>query len=147
MQEDNVEADHETRKALTNWLNAFSRAVADRDYQRTMELFSRAAEVSVWPSETDLIIGRTAIEEFFKSLYEQLFTITWTWQPQIISTMADAAWMATDGEEIYILRGDEQRYPYRVTAIFERDSGRWLCVHFHGSEPAHHEEETAYSAG
>ncbi|MCA1705469.1 MAG: nuclear transport factor 2 family protein [Actinobacteria bacterium] len=141
-----MKADPETRKALTNWLDAFSRAVVDRDYPRTMELFSSDADVSVWPSETDLISGRTQIEQFFESLYEQPFTITWTWQPVIVSTIGDAAWMAADSEEIYTLGDDERRYPYRVTAVFERDSNGWLCVHFHGSEPARHEEETAYSA-
>jgi len=139
-----MNADSGTRKALTKWLDDFSHGVENRDLQETLELFSSRAEVSVWPSETDLISGRTSIESFFRSLYEQPFTIAWTWQPQIVSTIDNAAWVATDGEEIYSLEGDERRYPYRVTAIFERDSGRWLCVHFHGSEPARHEEETAY---
>jgi ketosteroid isomerase-like protein len=141
-----MEADSATREALTKWLDDFSQVVKNRDLQGTLELFSSRAEVSVWPSETDLIAGRTRIESFFRSLYEQPFTITWTWQPQLISTIGNAAWVATDGEEIYSLEEDERRYPYRVTAVFERGSGRWLCVHFHGSEPARHEEETAYSS-
>ena len=135
-----------TREALTKWLDDFSRVVANRDLQGTLQLFSNRTEVSVWPSETDLIAGRAEIETFFQSLYEQSFTITWTWQPQIVSTIGNAAWVATEGEEIYTREGDEQRYPYRVTAVFERDSERWLCLHFHGSEPARHEEDTAYSA-
>jgi ketosteroid isomerase-like protein len=141
-----MEADSPTREALTKWLDDFSHVVENRDLQSTLQLFSSTAEVSVWPSETDLISGRSNIESFFRSLYEQPFSITWTWQPQIVSTIGNAAWVATIGEEIYSLRGDEKRYPYRVTAIFERDSGGWLCVHFHGSEPARHDEDTAYSA-
>ncbi len=139
-----MEADAATREALTKWLDQFSRAVAGRDFQRTMELFSTTAEVSVWPSETELIAGRTTIERFFESLYEQAFTISWTWQPRIVSVIGDMAWLATDGEEIYALGGDEQRYPYRVTALFEMTPDGWLCVHFHGSEPAHHDQDTAY---
>jgi ketosteroid isomerase-like protein len=145
-QEADVEADSATGEALTKWLEDFSRVVVNRDLRGTLELFSNAAEVSVWPSETDLIVGRTEIERFFQSLYEQLFTISWTWRPHIVSTIGDAAWIATDGEEIYTLGGDERRYPYRVTAVFEWNSDRWLCLHFHGSEPARHEQETAYSA-
>jgi uncharacterized protein (TIGR02246 family) len=147
MQEDDVEADSATRDALTQWLDDFSRAVGNRDLQGTLQLFSSTAEVSVWPSETDLISGRAEIERFFQSLYAQPFTISWTWQPQLVATIGNVAWIATDGEEIYALGGDEQRYPYRVTALCERDSGQWLCVHFHGSEPARHEQNTAYSAG
>lgn len=140
-----MEADSTAREALTTWLEDFSRAVLNRDLKATLELFSTTPEVSVWPSETDLISGRAAIETFFESLYRQPFTISWTWQPQIVSTFGDVAWLATDGEEIYTLGEDEKRYPYRVTAVFERDSDRWMCVHFHGSEPARHEQETAYS--
>lgn len=145
MQEEAVEADSATRKALTKWLDDFNRVVVNRDLQGTLQLFGSMAEVSVWPSETDLIRGRAEVERFFRSLYAQPFTIAWTWQPQIVSVIGVAAWLATDGEEIYTLGGDEQRYPYRVTAIFERNSDQWLCVHFHGSEPARHEQETAYS--
>lgn len=141
-----MEADSATREALTKWLDDFTHVVENRDLQGTLELFSSRAEVSVWASETDLIAGRTPIEDFFRSLYEQQFTIAWSWQPQIVSTIGNAAWVATDGEEIYSRERDERRYPYRVTAIFERDSDQWLCVHFHGSEPARHEEETAYSS-
>ncbi len=140
-----MKADGATRQALTKWLDDFSRLVANRDLQGTLRLFSSTAELSVWASETDLISGRAKVERFFRSLYEQPFTIAWTWEPQIISTIGDAAWVATDGEEIYTLRGDEQRYPYRVTAVFEKHADQWLCVHFHGSEPARHEQETAYS--
>ena len=140
-----MEADSATRQGLTKWLDDFSKAVVNRDLQGTLQLFSRSAEVSVWPSETNLIKGRAEIERFFVSLYEQPFTIAWTWQPQIVSTNGSVGWVATDGEEIYTLGENERRYPYRVTALFERDSTSWLCVHFHGSEPAQHDEETGYS--
>lgn len=140
-----METISETTEALVGWLDNFSQAVGGRDLEETIQLFSDAAEVSVWPSETDLVAGPDAVKTFFKSLYEQAFTISWRWKPQVISTIGDGAWLATDGEEIYRLGGNEQRYPYRVTAVFERKSDRWLCVHFHGSEPARHDEETAYA--
>ena len=141
-----MESHDATTEALTKWLDEFSRVVLNRDLPGTLQLFSDKTEVSVWPSETDLINGPADVERFFESLFEQPFTITWTWQPRIVSAIGDVAWVATDGEEIYTLGGDEKRFPYRVTAVFERDSARWLCVHFHGSEPARHEEETAYSS-
>jgi hypothetical protein len=75
MQEDDVEADSATRKALTKWLEDFNRVVMNRDLQRTLQLFGSMAEVSVWPSETDLIRGRAEVERFFRSLYAQPFTI------------------------------------------------------------------------
>ncbi|MCA1704866.1 MAG: nuclear transport factor 2 family protein, partial [Actinobacteria bacterium] len=101
MQEDDLEADSATREALTKWLDDFSRVVVNRDLHGTLALFSSTTEVSVWPSETELISGPTEIQRFFESLYEQPFTITWTWQPQIVSTIGDTAWVATVGEEIY----------------------------------------------
>ncbi len=141
-----MDAGSPAREALTKWLDDFSsHAVVNGDLEGTLQPFGSTADVSVWPSETDLIRGRAELERFFKSLYEQPFSIGWTWQPQIVSTIDDAGWVATDGEEIYTLGEDQRRYPYRVTAIFKRNSGQWLCVHFHGSEPARHEQETAYS--
>ena len=140
-----MDVDPATRDALTKWLGDFSHAVVSRDLENTLQLFSSTANVSVWPSETDLIRGRAELERFFGSLYQQPFSIAWTWRPQIVSTIGDAGWVATDGEEIYTLGEDERRYPYRVTALFERNGDRWMCVHFHGSEPARHELDTAYS--
>ena len=87
--QETMDADSATGEALTKWLDDFSRVVGNRDLQATLRLFSGAAEVSVWPSETDLISGRADIERFFRSLYEQPFTIAWSWQPQIVSTVGD----------------------------------------------------------
>ncbi len=139
-----MEADGKVRESLTRWLEEFSRVVENRDLRGTLQLFSSAAEVSHWPSESGLTVGRSPTERFFQSLYEQPYTISWTWEPIVMATIGDGAWLATDGEEIYTRGDEERRYPYRVTAIFERESDRWLCVHFHGSEPAQHEGETAH---
>ena len=140
-----MDAGTATGEALTKWLDDFSHAVVNRDLEETLQLFNKTADVSLWPSETDLIRGPAELERFFGSLYEQPFTIAWTWQPRIVSTLGNLGWIATDGEEIYTLGEDERRYPYRVTALFEWDADRWLCVHFHGSEPARHDRDTAYS--
>ena len=140
-----MEADYTTREALIKWLEDFSQAVVSRDFKATLELFSASAEVSHWPSESGLQVGRAEVEEFFKSLYGQPFTISWAWRPLVFAVTGDAAWLATDSDEIYTVGSQEKRYPYRVTAIFEKDAGGWKCVHFHGSEPAQHEAETAHS--
>ena len=88
-----------TKEALASWLDEFSRVVLNRDLKATLQLFSSAAEVSVWPSETDLVSGRAEIERFFESLYRQPFTISWARQPRIVSVIGDVAWVATDGED------------------------------------------------
>jgi ketosteroid isomerase-like protein len=138
-----VETDEEIRVMLRRWLDDFSNAVGTRDLPRILELFGDSAEVSVWPSETDLVAGPDEVKAFFHSLCEKPFTISWTWKPRIVATVSDAGWIAADGEEIYTIDDDQQRYPFRVTALFERRGDRWLCRHFHGSEPAHHGEKTA----
>jgi ketosteroid isomerase-like protein len=144
-EEDRVGTDEETRVKLMRWLDEFSDAVETRDLPGILELFGDSAEVSVWPSESHLVAGRDQVEAFFHSLCGKSFTISWTWEPRIVATVGDAGWIAADGEETYTIDDDQQRYPYRVTALFERRGDRWLCVHFHGSEPAHHGEETAFA--
>ncbi len=140
-----METDGEIRAMLMGWLADFSNAVGTRDLQSILDMFSDSAEVSVWPSETDLVAGPDEVRAFFHSLCGKPFTISWAWEPRIVAIVGEAAWIASDGEEIYTIDKLQRRYPYRVTALFERRGDRWLCVHFHGSEPAHHGEETAFT--
>ena len=107
-----MEANAEVGEALRKWLEDFSRVVENRDLTGTLQLFSSAAEVSHWPSESGLTIGLSPTEEFFRSLYDQPYTISWTWEPKVIAMIGDGAWLATDGEEIYTLGDEERRYPY-----------------------------------
>jgi hypothetical protein len=43
------------------------------------------------------------------------------------------AWLTAEGT--YRLSTDDERKPYRVTAVFERRQGKWLWQLFSGAEP------------
>jgi hypothetical protein len=54
-------------------------------------------------------------------------------QPGKVSAHGNVAWLTADGT--FRLSTDDQRQPYRLTAIFERRADRWLWQVFSGSEP------------
>jgi hypothetical protein len=103
-----------------------------------VEEFAPGADILLLASEAnELAIGRVEIEAFFERLMSHPVTYSWDWREKKVSSVGDISWIFAQGD--IVLRGTdgEMRMPYRMTAVLERQSGKWLIHQFHGSEPAH----------
>lgn len=103
-----------------------------------VEEFAPDADVLLLASEAnELAIGRDEIQAFFGRLMSHPVTYSWDWREKKVSSAGDIAWIFAQGDIVLRDTEGEMRMPYRMTAVLERQSGKWLIHQFHGSEPAH----------
>lgn len=102
------------------------------------EEFSPDADVLLLASEAnELAIGGDEIRAFFERLMSHPVTYSWDWREKKVSSSGDVSWIFAQGDIVLRDIDGELRMPYRMTAVLERKSGKWLIHQFHGSEPAH----------
>jgi hypothetical protein len=128
-----ADADNETLRILDR-MNVF---MLERDLS-VVEEFAPDADVLLVASEAnELAIGSAEIKAFFGRLMSHPVTYSWDWRQKKVSSAGDIAWIFADGDIVMHGAEGEVRTPYRMTAVLERYSEKWLIRQFHGSEPAH----------
>lgn len=132
--DDAMDAGNEALQILER-MNAYTLA---RD-PAVIEEFAADADTLLLASEAnELAVGREEIRAFFERLMSQPCTYSWDWREKKVSTIGDIAWIFALGDIVLGRPEGEVRAPYRMTAVLERRSGKWLLRQFHGSEPMHH---------
>jgi ketosteroid isomerase-like protein len=125
--------------AETKWavLKAFSTLIdhiANGRLNETMACFTDDADVALFGSElSDTSLGAASIREHLAMFYAQPYRILFDLEPGKVSAHGNVAWLTAEGT--LRLSTDDERRPYRLTAIMERRGNRWLWQRFEGSEP------------
>jgi uncharacterized protein (TIGR02246 family) len=132
-----MKADLQTEAAVMAVLDDFNDAVATRNFNKVLGLFTSDQDVFLLASEAgERAIGREELESFFRRAFSRSAAYSWTWREWIVSASGPVAWVALDAT---VHMSDEQGVrsaPYRITVVLERRGGKWLLVQYHGSEPA-----------
>jgi hypothetical protein len=127
-------ANAETKWAVLKSFNALIEHIANGRLNETMACFTEDADVALFGSEvSDTSFGVAAIREHMAEIYARPYRVLFDLQPGKVSAHGNVAWLTADGT--FRLSTDDQRQPYRLTAIFERRADRWLWQVFSGSEP------------
>lgn len=126
-------ANAETKWAVLQSFNALIDHIANGRLNETMACFSDDADVALFGSEvSETSLGRAAIREHLARIYAQPYRILFDLQPGKVSAHGNVAWLTAEGT--YRLSTEDERRPYRLTAVFERRADRWLWQLFSGSE-------------
>jgi hypothetical protein len=117
-------------------LEDFSREVAARDPDGSIELFDLTADVVIVGSEEGYgAKGSDDVPGFFERLYSRDVTFSWDWS-EIMGGQSDAVlWGFADGHEIIKRQDDSKRVPYRMSIVARETNKKRRIVLLHGSEP------------
>jgi hypothetical protein len=121
---------------IVQLLEEFSRQVAVRDLDGSIELFDLTAEVVIVGSEEGYgAKGSDDVRAFFERLYSRDVTFSWDWS-EIKGGQSDAvSWGFAEGHEIVKRQEDSKHVPYRMSIVAREIDKRWRIVLLHGSEP------------
>ena len=128
-----MQADAETREEVLLTLGEFRAAVAQKRIEGVLALMAPDADATLIGSSLgEIARGPIELRRFLEDLFATPGTLSWEWDDVSISCAGDAAWLWLEGA--LVLDGVSTR-AYRISAVLERRSGRWLVTLFHGSEP------------
>lgn len=119
-------------------LHRFGSLLAARDPAIIQEFSPDADTLFVGSEPGELAAGPDQIAEFLRTLLAQPVTIAFEWSEFRASVAGDQAWLFAAGHFVLRSEDGERRGPYRLTGVLRRHGGKWLWLHFHGSEPAQH---------
>jgi ketosteroid isomerase-like protein len=127
-------ANAEAKWAVLQAFNALINHIANGRLRETMACFSEDADVTLFGSElTDTSLGVEAIREHLAEIYARPYRVLFDLQPGKVSAYGNVAWVTAEGT--LRLSTEDERRPYRLTAVMERRGGRWVWQLFSGSEP------------
>jgi uncharacterized protein (TIGR02246 family) len=135
-----VEMDSQTgregvKQALLALLEQLNQGFLRRDVERVLDLFVPDAElVFIGSEDGETATGATQLRSLLETLFARPETYRWSWDQLRFRVNDSVAWLAT--EAVLTVEGPERlELPYRMTLTLERRRGRWLIMHYHGSEP------------
>lgn len=126
-------------KAEVKWgvlktFNALLDHIANGRLDETMVCFTEDADVALFGSEaTDRAVGPRAIRTHMAEIYARPYRILFDLDPGKVSSNGNVAWLTAEGT--VKLSTDDDRHPYRLSAVMEKRGGEWLWQRFDGSEP------------
>lgn len=127
--------DRQTEAQLLGVLESFCSAFANRDAGAVMRLVGAGADLVVVTSEQPLLRGRDELAAFLDRYIKGPTTYSWDWHRYDVTTSGPVAWLLAEGVETAAGNAGEEKHPYRMTMVLERDGDRWLLVQVHGSSP------------
>ncbi|HVY20203.1 MAG TPA: nuclear transport factor 2 family protein [Bauldia sp.] len=127
-------ASAETKWAVLTAFNALIDHIANGRLNETMACFTEDADVALFGSElADTSLGVEAIRAHVAEIYARPYRVLFDLQPGKVSARGNVAWLTAEGT--YRLSTEDEGHPYRLSAILERRTDRWLWQRFDGSEP------------
>ncbi len=131
--EPNIATRKDVKAELRAWLDAFSTAVCNVDYDAGEALF--ATDVVGFGTVGVLLAG---LETLIAAQWKRVWGVTSGFRFDIDNlncrTLGDVAWLAVPWSS---RTGRDEAGPHdrtgRATYVLERHAGKWLCVHCHHS--------------
>ncbi len=130
-----MKPDAATERELTEVLEGFCAAFAERDAEAVLRLFVADPDVVVITSEEPLLRGPVELRRFLERYVAGPTTYSWDWQRHDGSTAGSVGWLLAEGIETAASEDRREQHPYRMTMVLERRRGRWLLRQVHGSSP------------
>ena len=131
-----MKASPKVKAELIEMLKRFTDAASRRDAKGIINLFAKDSDIVMLGSEKgEGAMSLGEFKGFLRRVLSRTFTYSWNWKRKVTSMRGEVAWMTAQG---FVITRTERRVrsvPYRLTAVFERRKGRWLWMHYHGSEP------------
>lgn len=129
------EADPHTRDQVLASLERLNILMEQRD-PSILEEFSTAQDVTLIGSQSDEVARtRPQIVALFRHLFALPATVNWEWRKVEVSSAGPVAWLFADGVLVVHAADGEQKSPYRLTGVLQKEKGRWRWRQFHGSQP------------
>ena len=121
--------------AILNLLERLNQGFARRDVSQVLDLFTPDPEIVFIGSEAgETATGPTQLRTLLEALFARPETYQWRWGQLHVRVIGQVAWLTT--EATLRVQGRERlELPYRITLVLQRRGGRWLVIHYHGSEP------------
>ena len=127
-------ANAETKWAVLKAFDALIDHIANGRLRETMACFTDDADVALFGSElSDTSLGAASIREHLAEIYARPYRVLFDLRPGKVSAYGSVAWVTAEGT--LRLSTEDERRPYRLTAVIERRGDRWLWQLFSGSEP------------
>jgi ketosteroid isomerase-like protein len=119
---------------LLGILEKFCDGIARRDVEAVMGL-ELDPDVVVITSEDPLLRGVAELRRFLDAYVEGETTYSWDWHRCDVSIAGSVGWLIAEGTELAATNGRQDRHPYRMTMVAERQGDAWVLRQIHGSSP------------
>src|SRR5262245_30745363 len=116
---------------------ALDGAFAGGDVEGVVAGFVDDADLTLWRSaEAEHALGPDELRRFTAWMAGQPGSFTIAYADHRVHVEADVAWVNAEGTGTWDDgAGTVKEMPHRVTAVFRRVDGRWLCHTRNGSQP------------
>jgi class 3 adenylate cyclase/ketosteroid isomerase-like protein len=130
-----MKADPETEAAIQAFRQQLRDCKARKDLEGLMELFDEDT-VSFGTGADETTVGLDELRVQYERDLQQAGDPPgdediWT----VISARGEVAWLAAEKESSWIADGRRHSERLRITSVYERRRGNWVCVHAHTSVP------------
>lgn len=131
-----MKADASTEIAVMKILEDLSNSFASRHLQRSLDLCATDADVILLGSEAgEKAIGRNELKNFLKRLFSRPMSYSLEWNWHSVSVESSVAWIVAEGLVHVRIANKHLSTPYHLTMVLVKRGGKWLIMHWHGSEP------------
>ncbi len=130
-----MQSNIEVRTQICEVLKRFSEFVSTKNPQVLAE-FAPSEGVILIGSESGVIArGSQELNSFFTQIFTGDSTFSWEWDRIDVSYAGNLAWIFAEGRIVLTTAKEQQKSPFRMSGVLERQGERWLWRQFHGSEP------------
>jgi len=123
--------DHQTILAMIERLSVL---LYDRNPEIVSELWSSGFRL-VGSEIGEIVETHEGLVALIDNLFSRAPRFSWDWMRKDISIHKDFAWAFAEGHLVQTSIESVKRTPYRLAAIFQKDSTGWKWRLFSGSEP------------
>ena len=142
-----MKADEATRKAVNEVLARMAEAMADKDINAFIKLFSKDPNIlTITPEEEGMYMGPTLLKEGMEKTFNEAESLSLKYGWTSIRASGPVAWVSSHVYYNIKKKGKQEvSLSARMTGVLEKDNDSWLWVQFHFSVPIPIEapEETA----
>jgi len=127
--------DEAARREIENLLDAFGRALENRDPAGMLEALTDDDDVVIIPSEgVDANVGRKSVVAFIRRLETHPRRYGWRWTERRFVVHGDVASFLAMGREVVEEGGRHWTQPYCLTGVAVRTAAGWRLQMLHASE-------------
>lgn len=122
-------------QAILTTLDRINDGFGTRNFELLSSAFSKSADTIFVGSESGKAAeGGDAVNSLLRRVCAASHAYSWSWDQYAVTIHGDVARVFAEGTE-HVRGSHVADNPYRLTAVFEKQDGEWLCVHYHGAEP------------
>jgi ketosteroid isomerase-like protein len=130
-----MSSDADTRSAVEEVLQTFFDLVSTRS-MRVLQEFAPGDDVLLIGSDAgEIATGPHEIRAFFTRMFARASTFAWEARRIDVARAGNIAWFFADGQMTVKSKEGQEKGPYRITGVLERNGDLWLWRQYHGSEP------------